>query len=359
MLGAAGTTAALAGCASGFVGSTADQPEDPAEGPADGDGSTNPDPTATRENRYTEAYRATTPSVAVVRAYGPDGRAGQGSGFVYDGHVVTNQHVVEGADTFEVGFARQDWREGSVVGADVYSDLAVIEVGSLPDYARPLSFVEREAPVGTEVLAVGAPFGLGQSASAGIVSGVDRSLPAANNFVIPDAVQTDAAANPGNSGGPLVDLDANVVGVVNSGGGDNIAFAVSAALSTRVVPALVETGEYTHSFMGVGLRGVTPLLAEANDLPAVSGAYVASVREDAPSEGVLQGSTGSTTVNGVEVPTGGDVVVGLDETPIEALNDLSIYLALETSPGDEIAVRLIRDGSRRTVSLTLGERPDP
>jgi len=356
LLGAAGATAGLAGCSNGFVGTTTDdtsQSTDTAGG----------DPTATPppgdRGRYTEAYRATVPSVGVVRAYGPEGRAGQGSGFVYDGHLVTNEHVVAGADTFEVGFAEQDWRDGEVVGTDVYSDLAVVAVDSLPEYATDLSFVEREPPVGTEVLAVGAPFGLGQSVSAGIISGVDRSLSAVNDYVIPDAVQTDAAANPGNSGGPLVDLDGDVVGVVNSGGGENIAFAVSAALSRRVLPSLIETGAYDHSFMGVGLRPVTPVLAEANDLDAVRGAYIASVRDDGPSAGVLRGSSGSTTVNNVQVPTGGDVIVRLDGTPIPTLNDLSIHLALETSPGDELEARIVRDGSRRTVTLTLGERPSP
>ncbi len=356
LLGAAGATAALAGCSTGFVGSTADQPDEPTDTP-DADGG--PEPTAGENGRYTGAYRATVDSVAVIRAYGPDGRAGQGSGFVYDGHIVTNEHVVAGATEFEVGFADQDWHAGEVVGEDVYSDLAAIEVGTLPDYATDLSFVEREPPIGTEVLAVGAPFGLGQSVSAGIVSGVDRSLSAANEFVIPDAIQTDAAANPGNSGGPLVDLDANVVGVVNSGGGDNIAFGISAALAQRILPALIGTGDYTHPFMGVGLRPVTPVLAEGNDLESVRGAYVASVRSGGPSAGTLRGSSGSTVVNNVEVPTGGDVIVRLDDTPIRTLNDLSIYLALEASPGDELAVGIVRDGEKRTARLTLGERPDP
>jgi S1-C subfamily serine protease len=360
---AAGATAALAGCSTGFVGSTTDaQDEDTPTGtatPTPGSEDA-PDPTPGPDgNRYTTAYRATVDSVAVVRAYGSGGRAGQGSAFVYDGHLVTNQHVVAGANAFEIGFADGDWAEGSVVGTDVYSDLAVLDAETLPDYAADLSFVEREPPVGTEVLAVGAPFGLGQSVSAGIVSGVDRSLSAANDFVIPDAVQTDAAANPGNSGGPLVTLDGDVVGVVNSGGGDNIAFGISAALAGRVVPSLIATGDYSHSFMGVGLQPVTPVLAEGNGLDAVRGAYVASVRNDGPSAGILQGSSGRTRVNNVPVDTGGDIIVRLDDTPVETLNDLSIYLALETSPGDEVAVRIVRDGTERTVSVTLGERPDP
>jgi S1-C subfamily serine protease len=360
LLGAAGTAAALAGCSTGFVGSTTEQPDSRTDSPADSSTDDGPtDPEAPSQSRYTDAYRATVDSVAVVRAYGPEGRAGQGSGFVYDGHVVTNEHVIAGATEFEVGFADQDWHAGEAVGADVYSDLAAIDVATIPDYATDLSFVEREPPIGTEVLAVGAPFGLGQSVSAGIISGVDRSLSGANNFAIPDAVQTDAAANPGNSGGPLVDLDANVVAVVNSGGGDNIAFGISAALAKRVVPALIGDGDYSHPFMGVGLRPVTPVLAEGNDLPAVRGAYVADAREDGPSADALRGSTGSTTVNNVEVPTGGDVIVRLDDAAVDTLNDLSIYLALEASPGDELDVGLIRNGTERTVTLTLGERPDP
>ena len=353
-LGAAAGAAALAGCSlrAGYTGAQGGDGESPTVEDTDRLQVEAP-------SRYTAAYRATVDSVATIRAYGSDGRAGQGSGFVYDGDLVTNQHVVAGADTFELGFARQDWSDAEVIGTDVYSDLAVLSIADRPEYATNLSFVDEEPPVGSEVVAVGAPFGLGQSVSAGIVSGVDRSLTGVNNFSIPDAVQTDAAANPGNSGGPLVDLDANIVGVVNSGGGDNIAFGISAALCKRVVPALAATGEYRHAYMGVGLRPVTPVLAEGNELPAVRGAYISEVREDGPAAGTLQAGSGSTTVNNVEVPTGGDVIVALDDAAVDTLNDLSIYLALEASPGDELEVGLIRNGTERSVTLTLGERPDP
>jgi len=323
--------------------------------PDDGDGS-RPD----GESPYAEVYRQVVDSVVIVRGYDRDGRQGQGSGFVYrDRYVVTNQHVVDGAETLTVGFGRDDWYDGEVAGEDVYSDLAVVEIADRPASATPLRFVDEEPPVGTEVVAIGAPFGLGQSASAGVISGVDRSLPAPNNFTIPDAVQTDAAVNPGNSGGPLVALDGAVVGVINSGGGDNIGFGISAQLARRVLPALVENGAYHHSFMGVGLQTVTPLLAEANGLSEPSGVYVGTVRDDGPSAGTLRGTSGNETVNGVEVPVGGDVIVALDGVPIRSLADLSTYLALETSPGDRLEVTVIRDGERRTVSFRLGRRPQP
>ncbi|SEO82838.1 serine protease, S1-C subfamily, contains C-terminal PDZ domain [Halogranum amylolyticum] len=307
---------------------------------------------------YTRAYRSVVASVVLVRVYGTDGRAGQGSGFVYDDrHLVTNEHVVRGSSEVRVRFREGEWAVADVVGTDVYSDLAVLRVPNRPDYATPLSLVESEPPVGTRVVAVGAPFDLGGSVSAGIVSGQDRALPSAAGFTIPDAVQTDAAVNPGNSGGPLVTLDGEVAGIINSGGGDNIGFAISAALARRVVPALVEDGRYDHPFVGVQLQEVSPLVAEANDLGRARGVVVVRVIPDGPAAGVLRGSDGRTVVEGTEVPVGGDVVVGVDGTTIRTQADLGTYLALETSPGDTVMLTVLRSGKRRQVEVTLGSRP--
>ena len=309
---------------------------------------------------YTDVYRATIDSVALIRAYQPTG-AGTGSAFVYDddGHLVTNQHVVEGADDIEVRFARGDWRSGAVVGTDVYSDLAVIRVDERPDYATPLDLLESDPPIGAEVVALGNPFGLGESVSAGIVSGTDRSLPSVNDFVIADTIQTDAAANPGNSGGPLVTLDGRVVGVVTAGRGNDVNFAVSAALVRRVVPSLLEDGSYEHPYVGIRLTGVTPAVAEANDLEAVRGVIVVEVVEDGPSDGVLQGSPDSSFVNGQQVPVGGDVIVEMAGQPIPTQDALSTFLALNTSPGDTVPTVVRRDGEREEVNVELGVRPDP
>jgi S1-C subfamily serine protease len=154
-------------------------------------------------------------------------------------------------------------------------------------------------------------------------------------------------------------MDGQVVGVINSGGGDNIGFAISAAMVERVIPALIERGDYEHSYMGIGLSDVTPPLVEGNDLPVARGVYVGQVRSGSPSDGVLQGSTDETLVDGQRVPVGGDVIVGMDGVTIATRQDLSTFLALETSPGDTIDVEVLRDGRRQTVDLTLGSRPSP
>jgi serine protease Do len=321
-------------------------------------GTDTPSETAGSDEAYTRAYRAVIPSVVLVRVYRDGGRTGQGSGFVYDGrHIVTNEHVVRGNSEVRVQFREGEWSVADVVGTDAYSDLAVLRVQNRPGYATPLPFVESEPPVGTRVVAVGAPFDLGGSVSAGIVSGQDRALPSSSGFTIPDAVQTDAAVNPGNSGGPLVTLDGDVVGVINSGGGDNIGFAISAALTQRVVPALVDTGTYEHSFVGIQLQQVSPLVAEANGLDRARGIIVVETISGGPAEGVLRGSDGQTTVSGTQVPVGGDVVVAVGDRAIRTQADFGSYLALETSPGDTVELTVLRDGERQTVEMTLGSRP--
>jgi serine protease Do len=306
-----------------------------------------------------EVYRQVVDSVVAVRVSQADGSA-RGTAWVYDDtHIVTNEHVVSDAQSVSVWFDGGGWHEARVVGTDVYSDLAVLEIDDIPAEATPLSLVDRDPAIGTEVLAIGNPFGLSGSISVGVVSGRNRALPAPNGFSIPDAVQTDAAVNPGNSGGPLVDLDGNVVGVINSGGGDNIGFAISAAMVERVVPSLIRTGSYDHSYMGINIREMTPALAEANDLSNSWGIYVHDVVDGGPASGVLRGTTDSEFVNGEQIETGGDVIVQLDQTDIRARQTLSTFLALETSPGDTVEVTVIRDGSRETVLLRLGSRPDP
>lgn len=196
------------------------------------------------EGPYARVYEETVDSVVLVQT-----DAGGGTGFVHDGSLITNQHITRGRSTVSVQFSRNDWREACLIGEDAYVDLAVLEA-ELPDYAGSISLLEGQPAVGTEVVALGNPFGLESSVSAGIVSGVNRSLRSPAGVTIPDATQTDTAINPGNSGGPLVTLDGVVAGVISAGGGDNIGFVVSAALARRVVPALaavVSAGDRTES----------------------------------------------------------------------------------------------------------------
>lgn len=309
--------------------------------------------------QYAAIYEETIDSVVLVNVVGTDEQSpgGLGSGFVVDEYVVTNNHVVGDSSEVELQFRDEQWRTGEVVGTDIHSDLAVLSVDDIPDVSDGLSFAEGMPEIGAEVLALGNPLGLDASISQGIVSGVNRSLPSPSGFSIPAAIQTDAAVNPGNSGGPLIDLEGNVVGVVFAGAGQAIGFAISAALANRVVPALIEDGEYEHAYMGVSVLPVGPLVAEANDLEEPRGVMVTEVVPNAPADGVLQAADGGTTVEGGIVPVGGDVIVAIGDREIPNQERLSSTLALETSPGETVPIDVIRDGERRTVELTLEPRP--
>ena len=331
-------TAATETAASANATDAGDSPP-PETATADGNASAGDTPSP-----YTQVYRDTVGSVALVSTTSRTGRGGQGTGFVYrDDHLVTNAHVVSDATEVEVRFSEGEWRSASVAGADPSSDLAVLDVRDPPEYATPLSLVEEQPAIGTEVVAIGNPYGLEGSVTSGLVSGVNRSIPAPNGYTIPDGIQTGAPVNPGNSGGPLVNLDGRVIGVINSGGGDNLAFAISAALVERVVPSLIRDGEYEHAYMGVRLRTVTPPVAEQRGLDRPRGVLVTAVPAGGPSDGVLRR---------------GDVIVGLGGQRIDTLQQLSSYLALQASPGDTIDVTVLRNDERRTLSLTLGTRPE-
>ena len=345
-LGALSATlgASLAGC-SGVLGS-----ENTTTDPGTTAGTETQAGTATTANGsdspspYTRVYREAIGSVVLVRVTGQSGRGGQGSGFVFRGnHIVTNAHVVSDASEVQVRFSRGQWRSASVAGVDPSSDLAVVEVRKPPSYAKPLPLVESEPAIGTEVVAIGNPYGFEGSVTSGLVSGVNRSIPAPNGYTIPDAIQTGAPVNPGNSGGPLVNLDGRVVGVISSGGGENLAFAISAALVGRVVPQLIENGEYEHAYMGVGLATVTPEIAEQVGLDRARGVLVREVVSDGPADGTLRR---------------GDVIVGFGGKRIDGHQELSSSLALRASPGETVEVTVLRGGTRRTLSLTLGTRPD-
>ncbi|RDI70427.1 S1C family serine protease [Halopelagius longus] len=363
----AGATALVAGCSASPLDGDAETPGT-AAGSATGtdeggrtattsEGTAAPDGIRERGDPYVAVYEETIPSVAFVRVSTARGQS-QGSGWVYDGgYVVTNAHVVSEANTVTVEFRQGDWSRAEVVGSDARSDLAVLSVDSAPAYAEPLSLAD-EPPVGTEVMALGAPFSLSGSASVGIVSGLDRSIRIRNGFLVADGIQTDAAVNPGNSGGPLVNLDGNVVGVVNSGGGDNVAFAVSASVVEDVVPSLVENGRYRAPYIGVQVRSVTPAVASVYGFEEARGVLVAGVVSGSPADGVLRGATGRETKFGETVPTGGDVVRAIGGTRIETEDDLSSYLAAEASPGETATFRVWRDGETVEEELTFGAAPE-
>ncbi|WP_226479533.1 S1C family serine protease [Natrinema amylolyticum] len=354
LLGAVGATGAAAAIGLGGSGAGVAQNET-----ADSNATAQEGGGSDVDSPYTETYRNTIDSVVLVTvsgtggAPGGGGGGGLGTGFVIDDqHIVTNNHVVQNASEggIEIQFNNQEWRTASIVGTDAYSDLAVLRVDDMPDVAAGLSLSESEPVIGQEVLAIGNPLGFDASVSQGIVSGIDRSLPSPTGFSIPAAIQTDAPINPGNSGGPLVGLEGEVLGVVFAGASQTIGFAISARLANRVVPALIEDGTYEHPYMGVGVQPVGPEIAEAIGLEEATGVLVMEVVPDSPADGVLE--AGSTTR-----PGSGDVIVAIDGEEIPNQDQLSAYLALETSPGDMIELEIVRDGERQTVELTLAERP--
>lgn len=364
-LAAAGTglAAAIAGCQDSAPSRTDPQsglstdldgsfPDDP-EAPA----STQDQPPA--DSAFTEVYREAIDSVGAVQVEQRNETGGGTAWVIEDDFMVTNEHVVRDADSTHVWFTDVGWREASIVGMDVHSDLAVIEVEGRPDQATPLPLVTEAKAVGTQIAALGNPFGLTGSFTTGVISGRNRTIPIPGRaFSIADGIQTDAALNPGNSGGPLVTLDGEVVGVVSAGRGENTGFAISAAMVENVIPDLIQHGSHDHSYMGVGLRDVTPDIIRANDLPVSWGVYINETLDDGPAAGVLRGSDDPEGVRqGAVDPVGGDVIVGLDDWAIPDRERLSAFLALETDPGDTISVELVRDGERQHEELTVGTRP--
>ena len=315
-------------------------------------------PPADDEARYAEVIEATIDSVAMVQAIGPAGIIGQGSGFMHSpGLLLTNEHVIRGATELDIQLADKVWTTGEPIGEDAHSDLAVVEIDDPPQSAIPIEQSEYRATVGQEVVAIGNPFGLEESVSQGIVSGVGRNLPTGEGFSIPDTIQTDASVNPGNSGGPLVTMRGTYLGVITARQGQDIGFAISWRMVDRVVPSLIEEGTYDHPFIGIYTLPVTPTVAEANDLEEIEGVLVVDLIDGGPADNHLQGSTGERVVRGETIPTGGDVIIALDGHRIKTDEELSTFLALHTSPGDELAVTVIRDDQRVTEHIELGTRP--
>lgn len=294
---------------------------------------------------------------------------GQGSGFVIDkeGHIVTNAHVVHGSDQFDVTFSDGTTRSATVVGEDLNSDLAVVKVDSLPAGVNPLPLGNMESlAVGQSVVAIGNPFGLEGTLTRGIISALGRTIPALTPFSIPQSIQTDAAINPGNSGGPLLDLQGEVIGVnaqIETGGTTNsnlgIGFAIPVSIVRLVVPDLIASGKHSWAWLGVRGGNLTPTLVKAMKLPVDKGAYIAQVLPDGPSSKAgMNGSNNTETVDGRQVDVGGDVITAIDGQPVNTFDDLLIYVALKTKPGQTVDLTILRGGEKQDLKVTLEERPE-
>jgi S1-C subfamily serine protease len=303
----------------------------------------------------------------------PFQQQGLGSGFVWDkeGHIVTNNHVVAGADRITVTFHDGLTVGGEVVGADPHSDLAVVRVDVPASQLQPVEVADStEVKVGQLAVAIGNPFGLEGTMTVGFISALGRSLPVnggsllGSSYTIPDIIQTDAPINPGNSGGVLVDDGGRVIGVptaiespVQANAG--IGFAVPAVIVQKVVPVLIESGRYEHPWLGVSGTSMNSVLAEAMDLDSAQrGVLVAEVVDNSPaSEAELQGSDRQVTLDGREVQVGGDVIIAINDQPVRDFDDLVTYLVRNTNVGQTVSLTILRDGREQTVNVTLAVRP--
>jgi S1-C subfamily serine protease len=292
-----------------------------------------------------------------------------GSGFLIDteGHMVTNDHVVSGADSVSVTLGDSDTSyDAEIIGTDPSTDLALLKVDAPEDAMVPLTIGDSdEAKVGDPVVAIGNPFGLDRTVTTGIVSALQREIQSTTAYSISDVIQTDAAINPGNSGGPLINTDGEVIGVnsqIATGGGGNgsvgIGFAIPSNTVTDVVEQLKESGEVTHAFLGISGIGLDPQVAEALNLDTDGGVLVQEVTEGGPAaEAGIKGGNEQVWDEGARVSTGGDVITAIngDETP--TMEDVAA-LVNGSDPGDRLELTIERDGQTRTVEVTLGERPD-
>ncbi|RDJ31403.1 MAG: PDZ domain-containing protein [Crenarchaeota archaeon] len=294
--------------------------------------------------------------------------SGVGSGFVYDvrGHIITNAHVVEDAKKIEVTFLDGTSYKAELVGSDIFTDVAVIRVEVDKSLLHPLSIGDSsKLKVGEQIAAIGNPFGLSGSMTAGIISQLGRLLPSQDSgFSIPDVIQTDAAINPGNSGGPLINMRGQVIGIntaIQSTTGEftGVGFAVPSNTISKIVPTLIEDGSYHHPWLGITGRDIDPDLASVLNLNEARGFLIVSVIEGSPAEKAgLHGSTDTKQIDGVNYPIGGDVILEVDGKKVRKIDDILIHLQREKSVGDEINLEVLRDGRTSNFVLVLEERPN-
>jgi S1-C subfamily serine protease len=289
-----------------------------------------------------------------------------GSGFVIDkqGDIVTNDHVVQGATAIRIGFSDGASSPAAIVGTDPSTDTAVVRVKAPASALHPLEFGDSGTiEVGDPVYAIGNPFGLDRTMTAGIVSAVARDIEAPNGLTIANAIQTDAPINHGNSGGPLLDRFGRVVGVnaqIEGGTVDanvGVGFAIPSATAAGVAHSLITTGHAEHAWLGVELATVDPSVAGVVRGVPSHGAVIVKVVAGSPAaKAGLEPATKVVTVDGVSQPIGGDTIVSVDGNRVTSSSQVADAVALR-KPGDKLTLEVVRDGTNRTVEITLGTLP--
>ncbi len=296
------------------------------------------------------------------------GTSSLGSGFVFDtfGHIITNSHVVADAEKIVVTFLDGRSYNAQLVGTDPFTDIAVVKVNAEQTQFHPISLGDSsQLKVGEQIAAIGNPFGLSGSMTSGIVSQLGRLLPAQDSgFSIPDVIQTDAAINPGNSGGPLINMKGEVIGIntaIQSATGEftGVGFAIPSRTLMKIVPTLIQEGEYNHPWLGISGRDIDPDLANILNLTDTKGFLIVTVIEDSPaSKAGLHGSIETKEIDGANYPIGGDIIISVDGKEVRRIDDILIHLQREKSVGDEMVLEILRDGRTTNFVLLLEERPN-
>jgi S1-C subfamily serine protease len=314
-------------------------------------------------------YRQDAPGVVQITATSvTPGSQSLGSGFVIDkaGHIVTNYHVVQGATKVQVSFSSQDQLIATVVGKDPSTDTAVLRVDAHARALTPLPLGDSDAvTVGDPVYAIGNPFGFTRTLTTGVVSALQRTIEAPNTLSIDHAIQTDAAINHGNSGGPLIDAAGRVIGVTsqistgNTGqqGSLGIGFAIPINTVRNVAAQIIASGKVEHAVLGVSVVAVTSQLARLFKLPTTDGLLVAAVEpgSGADKAGIRVGKT-KVVVGGNSYVIGGDIIVGIGGRKLSTYEQLRDTIS-QLKPGDKVKLDVYRDGAKKTVTVKLGQAP--
>jgi S1-C subfamily serine protease len=294
-----------------------------------------------------------------------------GSGFVYDTnrHIITNYHVAGGGRDLDVTFMDGNIYHAKLIGSDPFTDLAVLYVQDVPkDKLTPLPLGDSaKLSVGEQIAAIGNPFGLSGSMTSGIISGLGRIIPSdpssGSQYSIPNIIQIDAPINPGNSGGPLLNMKGEVIGVNSAifsttGEFSGIGLAIPSNALNKVVPSLITKRSFNHPWLGLSGTNITPEIANVIGLKEPRGFLVVDVISGSPAEKAgIHGGEQLTSINGSQIPLGGDVIEKIDNKTIRKIDDVLVYLETEKSIGDNVKISVFREGQIQKINLILVARP--
>ncbi len=326
------------------------------------------------EQLVVDVYSRVSPAVVYITSriivrdffWGAYPQEGTGSGFVIDkaGYIVTNNHVVENADTVIVTLSDETSVEAEVIGTDPGNDVAVLRIDVPPDRLQPVQLgTSGDLRVGQRAIAIGNPFGLERTLTTGVISSLGRPLEVGDQRTIYDVIQTDAAINPGNSGGPLLDSTGRLIGMNTAiysptGSSVGLGFAVPVDTLRRVVNSIIDKGYYPHPSLGIRGYDVTPELAEILELPVKRGIMIFEVVPgQAAARAGIRGGDRRVRVGRYTLLIGGDIVIAIDGSNIQEMSDLTKYLETKTEVGQLVDVTVVRDGSEQTIQVQVGQEP--